>query len=262
VTAPRLSALPRQVVRGLFEHHAFDHAATMAFYFFLGTIPLLVVAGLFLGKLAAHGGAGTLAAPLYHLVPKVTADLIRHELHEIAGERGATVAPLSALGFLWLTSNGFHNLMDVFEILTGAQRRPWLRQRSIAVLWVLCTLSALIVCVWFLLETSGAIAGLDDAATLPEAMRRLRLELAEGWRRLGVVVVFVGVATLGLAAFYRVAVVHPPGVARRVWPGTLVAMALWGLVSWASPSSSAPSASTRSTTAAWRRWRSRCCGST
>jgi membrane protein len=35
-----------------------------------------------------------------------------------------------------------------------------------------------------------------------------------------------------LAAFYRFAVVHPPGVRRRVWPGTVTAVVSWLVVSW------------------------------
>jgi membrane protein len=41
------------------------------------------------------------------------------------------------------------------------------------------------------------------------------------------------VAGMGLlAGFYRYAVEHPPGVRRRVWPGTATAVASWLLVSW------------------------------
>jgi membrane protein len=35
-----------------------------------------------------------------------------------------------------------------------------------------------------------------------------------------------------LAGFYRFAVEHPHGVRRRVWPGTLVAVVSWLVVSW------------------------------
>jgi uncharacterized BrkB/YihY/UPF0761 family membrane protein len=35
-----------------------------------------------------------------------------------------------------------------------------------------------------------------------------------------------------LAAFYRYAVEHPAGVRRRVWPGTITAVASWLVVSW------------------------------
>ena len=40
------------------------------------------------------------------------------------------------------------------------------------------------------------------------------------------------VALLGLALFYRFAVEHPPGIHRRAWPGAIVAIASWLLVSW------------------------------
>src|SRR5262249_394547 len=48
--------LVRRVIRGLFVHHAFDHAATMAFYFFLGTVPLLVLGGLLVGSVVEKEG--------------------------------------------------------------------------------------------------------------------------------------------------------------------------------------------------------------
>jgi membrane protein len=41
------------------------------------------------------------------------------------------------------------------------------------------------------------------------------------------------VGTLFLASFYRLAVVRPPRVRRRVWPGTIAAVACWLVVSWA-----------------------------
>jgi membrane protein len=229
----RLVALARKVVRGLFRHHAFDHAATMAFYFFLGTIPLLVVAGLLVGKIVEHEGTAVLTRPLYRMIPPGTADLLRKELHAIADTEATTIAPLSVFGFLWLTSNGFHNLMDVFELLIGAHPRSWWRQRAIALVWVMTTLAVTCLCVWILFVTAGWTDGLDAASRAPELVRRIRDGLAEGWRRAGVIVLFVGVTALGLAAFYRVAVVHPKGVRRRVWSGTLVAMTLWAMVSWA-----------------------------
>jgi membrane protein len=224
-------ALTKNVVRGLFRHHAFDHAATMAFYFFLGTIPLLVVAGLLIGHVVERDGIAAVTAPLYQVLPSVTGALIQNELESIASAEASSVAPLSALGFLWLTSNGFHNLMDVFELLIGARPRSWLRQRAIAVVWVLLTLTATCVSVWFLLVTTGWAEGLDEKTWMPELLRRMRDGVAAGWRSAGVLLVFAVVATLGLAAFYRMAVVHPKGIRRRVWAGTFVAMLLWILVS-------------------------------
>lgn len=229
----RIGSLARNVIRGLFRHHAFDHAATMAFYFFLGTIPLLVVGGLLVASVVHEDGMGAVTAPLYRMLPGVTRDLIRSEVNHIADSETGALAPLSILGFVWLTSNGFHNLMDVFELLIGAKPRSWLRQRAIAMVWVISVLVVGCVSVWFLIVTAGWATDLADPTHLPRLVTRVRDIFAEGWRRAGVVLVFGAVTTVGLAAFYRFAVVHPRELRRRVWSGTFVAMVLWTLVSWA-----------------------------
>ena len=231
-TYRRVWSLARSVVKGLFKHHAFDHAATMAFYFFLGTIPLLVFAGLLVGSIVQREGAEELSGPLYRAMPKVASEFFRHELYKIADASAPTIAPLSVLGFLWLTTNGVHNLMDVFEILVHARPRSWWKQRLIAVVWVVAGLGALAAMTWIVLLVNGAAIGLS-AHHFPALVHRLGDFVAQGWRRVGVMVLFLGMISSGLAIFYRTAVVHPPGIRRRVWAGTIVAIILWGLVSWA-----------------------------
>jgi membrane protein len=228
----RLWTLTKRVVKGLFTHHAFDHAGTMSFYFFLGSIPLLVFVGLLVGGVVQKQGAEELAAPFYKAMPAVAADLFRNELRAIGDASATSLAPVSLLGFLWLTTNGVHNLMDVFEILVQARPRPWLRQRLIAFLWVMAFLVVVVVATWTLLWVNGVTTGLGNATRIPVVLRTLSEFLARGWQRFGVLVVFSGLATVGLALFYRTSVAHPRGVRRRVWPGTFVALALWTLVSW------------------------------
>jgi membrane protein len=228
----RVWMLTRSVVRGLFIHHAFDHAATMAFYFFLGTIPLLVFVGLLVGSVVQREGVEALVEPLYRAMPKVASDFFRDELHVMAGTDAPTLAPLSALGFLWLTTNGVHNMMDVFEMLLLARPRPWWKQRLIAAAWVFSGVLSLAALTWIVLLANGAASGLS-AAHLPALLRSVSDFFARGWRWAGILVVLFGISSAGLAIFYRTAVEHPPGVRRRVWTGTFVALALWALVSWA-----------------------------
>jgi len=230
----RARGLARSVLRGLFVHHAFDHAATMSFYFFLGIIPLLILGGMIVGKVVHATGVATLASPLYRVLPGIAGELLKRELHRLASVQPGSVAPLSALGFLWLTSNGFHNLMDVFELLLGVHPpRPWWKQRIIAIAWVAAVLAIVVLFVSLVLTTNGVFEGLNGRTDLPKILSRTRDAAAQGWNRAGVLVLFAVVSSTGLAAFYRVAVEHPVGVRRRVWPGTLVAIALWFLVSWA-----------------------------
>ena len=226
-----LWGLTRRIVRNLFVHHAFDHAATMAFYFFLGTIPLLVFVGLLVGNVVQREGAEELAAPLYRAMPRAASELLHRELYDIAGANAGSIAPLSIAGFLWLTTNGIHNLMDVFEILLGAPPRSWVRQRLIAVFWVIGFLVAMATTTWVLLWINGAALGMGSAQ-LPVLLHDASNFLAQGWRRFGVLAVFVGMLCVGLALFYRTAVRHPPGAPRRVWFGTFIALTLWALVSW------------------------------
>jgi membrane protein len=221
------------VVRGLFVHHAFDHAATMAFYFFLGTIPLLVLGGLLIGHVVERQGAESIVTPIYNMLPGAATELLRSALKDISGAPASSLAPVSLAGFLWLTSNGFHNLMDVFELLISAPPRPWWRQRLIAIAWVAATLSTVFLSVWFLLVTMGWTDGIDNASQMPLVFRRVRNGLAHGWQSVGVLVVFGTEMMLGVAAFYRIAVVHPSDVRRHVWAGTVVAITLWTIVTWA-----------------------------
>lgn len=223
--------LAQKVVRGLFVHHAFDHAATMSFYFFLGSIPLLVFGGMAAGRLVQHEGAEALAASFYRSMPAAAASLFQKELADVAEAR-TSIAPLSIVGFLWLTSNGFHNLMDVFELLIGARPRAWWKQRAIAVAWVAATFLVLILSTWTLLIANDLLPKTEDLAKMPNFVRHSRDFLAAGWRRFSVFVVLGTISALGLGVFYRVAVVHPKGVRRYVWPGTLVAQVLFVLVSW------------------------------
>jgi membrane protein len=227
----RVLQVIRDVIKGLFTHHAFDHAATMAFYFFLGMIPLLLFVGLLVGNIVQREGAEALARPLYSAMPHAAAELLRNELDEL-GSASASVAPLSLVGFVWLTTNGIHNLMDVFEMLVGAPPRSWLRQRLIASVWVVAVLVAIAATTWIVLLGNDAIAGFGAAHQLPTLVRQASTFVAKGWQRFGVLVLFVALVTFGLATFYRTAVARPPGTRHRVWTGTIVALVLWALVSW------------------------------
>ncbi len=68
-----------------------------------------------------------------------------------------------------------------------------------------------------------------EASAMP-LIRRARKKLA---RERLVIASLLALASLSaLAAFYRFAVEHPPGVERRAWPGAIVAFTAWLVVSW------------------------------
>lgn len=226
------AGVARAVVKGLFVDHAFDHAATMAFYFFLGAIPLLVVLGLLVGNVLQEKGAEALAEPLLRSLPRVASDRVRAELDAIASADARAVAPVSIAGFLWLTTNGVHNLMDVFEQLVGAPPRAWWRQRLIATSWVIGGVAVLGVATWGVLFLDDVAVGARAMNGTPSSLRRVSALIAHGWQRVGVLVVFFGMSTAALAAFYRTATLRSRAVRHRVWPGAFVAIASWAFVTW------------------------------
>jgi membrane protein len=137
------------------------------------------------------------------------------------------------VGFFWLTTNGIHNLMDVFELLVGAAPRPWWRQRLIAVVWVVAAVAGMAAATWIILLLNDAAIGLHAVRHLPTLFRRASDFVAQGWQRVGVLALFIGLTIVVLATFYRTAAVYPAGVRPRIWTGTIVALLLWVLVSWA-----------------------------
>ena len=231
----RAWSLAKRTALGLYEHHAFDHAATMAFYFFLGVIPVFVFVGSIVGQLVHDQGVETLARPLYGVMPPAAAALLVQELRAMEGASATALAPLSLVGFVILMSNGVHNLMDVFEMVTHAPHRTWVRQRILALAWVAATVIGLSLTAWLIIGADHAASsgGADESQGLRAVFWHVRHLLAGTWRALGVVSALLAVASVGLAAFYRVSVAHPPNIRRRVWPGTLAAMIAWMLVSWA-----------------------------
>lgn len=229
----RAYGFTQRVIRGLLEHSALDHAASMSFYFFLGMIPLLVFAGHLLAN--AIDSFEHLALTLLQLAPPSVADLIVSQLRAIAGQQSRSVAPLSLLGFLILTSNGVHNLMDVLELVTRAPHRPWWKQRLIAILSVIGMLEAGIAMSWLVLRVNGLFGSTQryDPQGLALVLDSFRNLAANTWNQLGALLLCGGLLAVGLAAFYRYGVSYPPRVKRRVWTGTFVAIGGWVLFSWA-----------------------------
>ena len=143
-----------------------------------------------------------------------------------------TLAPLSVLGFVWLTTNGVHNLMDVFELLIHAAPRPWWKQRLMAMAWLAGLLSAIALATWIWLIVTGVTADLHGHTHLPSLLRHASGLFEAGWRLLGVLTLFAAISLAAVATFYRIAVVYPDGVRPHIWPGTWVAHVLWVVVSW------------------------------
>jgi membrane protein len=257
----------RTFVRGFRAHDGFEAAASIAFWFFLSLVPLLVLLGFLVGRVARSHGVDALLGPLLDVIPGTAEDIVRRELERLAGST-SSLAPLGVAGFLWTASSGLHNLMDVFETTSSARGRPWWKQRAIALVWVLVGLVAAVVLAVVLVNVDTALHAPDSAAppaatytnpgpgslgstagpspTHPDrahsqapvararsALRhRVDKALHTPAEQAVAAVLMLVVGLLLLAGFYRFAVEHPAGAPRRVWPGTFTAVGCWLVVSW------------------------------
>jgi membrane protein len=241
VTTPqvrdRALRVSHRFVRGLQAHNAFQAAASIAFWFFLSLMPLLVLAGFLVGQVARTKGVDALLAPLLDVVPATAEDMVRKELERLAGGGATSMAPLGVAGFMWTASSGLHNLMDVFESKGTVERRPWWTKRAMALGWVVLGLGAVCLVTWLLVQIDAGFHQMPPQAVAKvHGVIKRRIAQRHFDRPVeqmigGVIMLVVGMSFL--AGFYRFAVVHPAGTKRSVWPGTIAAVVCWLVVSWA-----------------------------
>lgn len=266
--AQRVVRAGKRLGHGLVIHDAFGAAPAMAFHFFLSLMPLLVFIGYVVGGFVKRRGAEAVLALLLDNLPDASEAVVKHELERLAG--ASTLGPLAAVGFLWLASGGMHGLMNALEAVTGAPRRPWWKKRLIGVGWTLGAVASIVLASLFLVEWDALMHPLSERVEVPTATtaapsssapvahgrarpstvepsatpssasakkptsptrRRLRI-LRSGVERVLALGISLALASVGLAAFYRLSVSHPRRVKRRVFPGALVAVSLWVTISW------------------------------
>jgi membrane protein len=256
-----------RLAQGMYYHDALSAAPQMAFQFFLSLVPLLVVFGYIVGHLVRLRGVEAIIAPLLGTAPDATQGIVRRELERLGGSSAAP-APLAVLGFVWLASSGTHGFMDALERVTGAKRRPWWKKRAYAIGWVVAGLIGLSATAWAVVQWEEVVADGPEQVTYVDATRargsetyekptaepkpvrgrdearataraaasnkstRARLVRA-GTRQYLTLGVSLVIATAMLALFYRHAVERPKTIKRRVWPGAILAIGSWLVLSWA-----------------------------
>jgi membrane protein len=188
------------------RHHVLEATSAIAFDAFLSLIPILAAAGYLLHHVYREGG-GDLLAPLLAAAPPPIRELAGAEFLRLSAADAATIAPLSGVAFLWVSSAGLSTAMAVFERMFAAPPRPFVVRRSLATAGVI-----------------GGVAVLGVAAALPV------LAAAIASPALAAIVAFVVPTALvlaGLVLFHRVAIRRPNGVRRRTLPGAVVTLVLW-----------------------------------
>jgi membrane protein len=194
-------------------------AAEMSFWLFLSLVPLAAVAGLIAARLAMRHEP--FVGGLLSSVPPDVRHMIEDQVQSVANW-SAGVAPVALAMFVWLAASGVHAVFDALEVQSGTSR-PWWKKRVLALLTCI-GLSVGIAALGFL------AVGLDRLEAL--AGRALPLGHAEASVAGGVARFASGFAiAVGMvAALYRIAIPREVRYRTYVWPGTLLAVALIGVL--------------------------------
>jgi membrane protein len=196
------------------------HASAMAFDLFLSLIPLLALAGWLLSWLLRESPQALLSvSALFDSTPGQVHLVLQTHFGRFTGG----VAPLAALVSVYMASNAFHTAMGVFEHATGAQRRSWWLKRAIALGCVLAFILTLALTGMVAVALAGGPSRVLLAVLGPASIPALARYVAY--------LVGTVMATVFLAAFFRIAVDHP-NRRRHVWRGAALTVALGLLVSW------------------------------
>lgn len=222
-----LSRLRRRLVSialALDHHGAVHQASAMAFWLFLGLIPLAAILGWAVTRFAGADIRESIVASVVTVTPEPALHLVDEQLHRLVGST-ETVAPLSLAGFLWIASGGVHTAIVAIQMAQAGHSRSWFRNRSLALAFVIV----------FLIIVTGSTTALVFAT--PTFLQMIRGGYVEaGWLqvvRYSAPPTSALVATLGTAAFFRLASMRTdPTIRKRVWPGALTTGLSWVAVSW------------------------------
>ncbi|WP_234022837.1 YihY/virulence factor BrkB family protein [Sorangium cellulosum] len=125
--------------------------------------------------------------------------------------QSSAVAPISITGFLWITSSGLSTAMGVFDTIYNIRERPWYVRRAIAAACVMASL-AVVPVVAGLGVLIGSLSGSIGARIVAFALP-------------------AGLVICMVAAFFRLSIQRPNVERRRIFPGAVLTVVLWAIVS-------------------------------
>ncbi|WP_438015307.1 YihY/virulence factor BrkB family protein [Sorangium sp. So ce315] len=195
------------VIISLDRHNAPRAASAMAFDAFLSLIPLAAFAGYVLSRIQRW--SDVVVQPILQAAPPEVAVIVSDELLRLS--QSSAVAPISITGFLWLTSSGLSTAMGVFDTIYNIRERPWYTRRAIAAACVMASL-AVVPVVAGLGVLIGSLSGSTGARIVAFALP-------------------AGLVTCMVAAFFRISIQRPDVERRRIFPGAVLTVVLWSIVS-------------------------------
>jgi membrane protein len=209
----------KTIANNTIAHNLSNAASAMAFDLFLGMIPLLAMMGWLAGYLARTGRRIAFDLRLLDLAPGPAADVARAHLSRLDPDV-STLAPIVALGFLWLSSSGTHVALATVRGIVGLPPRSYARTRLLALGLTLCAviLAAAASAAAVLIHGLGAIGAFSEREHLV-------------WK-IVLIATTVLAMTFGNATLYRIASGRKWDN-RSILPGAFIASVVFHIVSWA-----------------------------
>lgn len=206
------------------RNNATYQASAMAFWLFLGMIPLVAVVGWAVTAFGGESVRETIVNALMAITPDPAHNIVNEQMQRLVNDSDA-VAPLSLIGFLWIASGGVHTAIDAIQMSQVGQARSWIRNRGLAMAFVVAFLIGLIVC----------------AALMVSALPTLRNALEQrfvhakwlGLVRYSAAPLALAGTTILTGVFFRYAgITEQRAQRKRVWPGAAMVGLSWVAISW------------------------------
>jgi len=223
-----VSALARRVASDIAKDRILGRSAELAYYFLLALFPLLLFLTSVIGILI---GSGTglrhrLFEYLYSVLPASAAQLVDSTMYEVSSASGGGKISFGILAALWAASNGMGAICDALNAAYKVEEsRPWWKQRltaiglTLALGFLIIAALALVLYGERIAEYLAANYGFGPFFTTTWSVLEWPIAL-----------VFM---LLGFALIYYWA----PDLRDQDWkwvtPGSIVAVAIWLLVSLA-----------------------------
>lgn len=210
------------------DDDVFGRAAQLSYYFLLALFPLLLFLLTLLGYFAEAGTqlrAG-LIRYLGTIMPTSALDLVNKTIDEISSGRGGGKLSFGLLAALWAASNGMTAITDTLNIAYDLKEtRPWWKARLVSI--ALTVILALII----ILALATILLG-SRIASLVAAAIGLGNTFIVFWQILQWPIV-LGFLLLTFSLIYYFAPDLPAARWQSIVPGSITAVTLWILVSFA-----------------------------
>ena len=215
----------RRAGTAAYEDNCFGIAKGAAYSALLSFFPVLTTTTAILVQANAEAVSRVITKILFQVAPPGTQALLRHSL-SAQGKRPVSLLVVASILSVWAASGAMMSLMEGFQAaynLPGG--RPFLRQRAVAALLVLCAVVPLVF---------GSTMILFGTRSETEIIRWLRLGGDES--ELAAWVVVLGRALRDIAAFGSIMLAaallyylgpNRPMRFRFVMPGAIFATVLW-----------------------------------